>query len=191
MIQNPPPSLHPTTDPAVPSQTCSLTTIPKQPLRLKNSSSAFFHWQSSLMQWPRPALHVLATRRIGGWVWVHSIIDYKNLSVTNITLATPSKGMNVVQSQPRAAWHVSLADLIQQTLVLTKEFNHFCIRFKYPLMQMIEKTLSAHMLNGNFATNKVTRLKNKANSINPSAFLPQRNTCMVNQERLKDMISKT
>ena len=56
---------------------------------------------------------------------------------------------------------------------------------------MIGKTISGHLLQGNFATDRVTTLNNKDDSINISAFLPQRNACMAKQECLKDMISKT
>ncbi len=45
------------------------------------------------------------------------------------------------------------------------------------------------MLSGNFATNRVTTLNNKANSINPLAFLSQRNACMVKQMHMCDMIA--
>ncbi len=38
------------------------------------------------------------------------------------------------------------------------------------------------MLQGNFATKKVTSLKLEANSVEPSAFLPQRNKVLVKQE---------
>jgi hypothetical protein len=38
------------------------------------------------------------------------------------------------------------------------------------------------MLQGNFATKKVTSLKLKDNSVEPSAFLPQRNKVRVKQE---------
>jgi hypothetical protein len=38
------------------------------------------------------------------------------------------------------------------------------------------------MLQGNFATEKVTSLKIEANLVEPSAFLPQRNKCLVKQE---------
>jgi hypothetical protein len=56
---------------------------------------------------------------------------------------------------------------------------------------MAGKTLAVHMLSGNFATNRVTSLNNKANSINPSAFLPQGNVCMVEQQHFRDMITNT
>jgi hypothetical protein len=56
---------------------------------------------------------------------------------------------------------------------------------------MVGKTLAVHMLSGKFATNRVTSLNNKANSINLSAFLPQRNACMVEQQHFRDMITDT
>ncbi len=118
-------------------------------------------------------------------------IDYKTLLVTDIMLATPSQGMEVVLNQPSAAWSTSLSDLVQQTLEITKESNHLSIRSKYVSIKMIGETIAGHLLQGNFATNRVTTLNNKANSIDISAFLPQQNTCIFEQERLKDMISKT
>ena len=56
---------------------------------------------------------------------------------------------------------------------------------------MVGKTLAIHVLSGNFATDRVSTLNNEANSIDPSAFLPQRNTCMVKQECIRDMITNT
>ncbi len=47
------------------------------------------------------------------------------------------------------------------------------------------------MLSGNFATNRVTTLNNKANSIDLLAFLSQRNACMVKQMHKRDMIADT
>jgi hypothetical protein len=39
----------------------------------------------------------------------------------------------------------------------------------------MSKILTSHMLQGNFATEKVNSLKIEANSVEPSAFLPKRN----------------
>jgi hypothetical protein len=39
------------------------------------------------------------------------------------------------------------------------------------------------MLQGNFGTEKVTSLELEANSIKPSAFLPQKNACLVECEK--------
>jgi hypothetical protein len=44
------------------------------------------------------------------------------------------------------------------------------------------KILASHMLQGNFATKKVTSLEIKADSVEPSAFLPQRNKVLVERE---------
>jgi hypothetical protein len=46
----------------------------------------------------------------------------------------------------------------------------------------MSKILTSHMLQGNFVTKKVTSLKLKANSVEPSAVLPQRNNVLVKQE---------
>jgi hypothetical protein len=56
---------------------------------------------------------------------------------------------------------------------------------------MVGKTLAAHILSGNFATDRVTTLNNKANTINPLAVLSQRNACMIEQMRIQDMITDT
>jgi hypothetical protein len=56
---------------------------------------------------------------------------------------------------------------------------------------MIGKTLAAHMLSRNFATDRVTTLNNEAISINSLVFLPQRNVCMIKQMHMQDMITKT
>jgi hypothetical protein len=46
----------------------------------------------------------------------------------------------------------------------------------------MSKILASHKFQGNFATEKVTSLKNEANSVDPSAFLPRRNKVIVKQE---------
>ena len=121
---------------------------------------------------------------------ISGTINYKMLSVTNITLATPSSVMDLVLSQPRATRSTSLLDLFWRTLELIKESDHLSIQSKYVSIKMIGKTTAGHLLQDNFATDIVTSLNNKANSINISAFLPQWKLCMVEQERLKDMIFK-
>ena len=100
-------------------------------------------------------------------------INCKTLSVTEIILATQSPGMEVVLNQPRAAWSTSLSNLVIQTLDITKEFDHLSIWSKYVSIKMIGKTIAGHLLQGNFATNRVATLNNEAYFINISAFLPQ------------------
>ena len=108
-------------------------------------------------------------------------IDYKTLLVTDITVATPSPGIEVVLSQPCAAQSTSLSDLVHPTLDITKESNHLSIQFKYVSIKIIGNTIAGHFLQGNFTTNRVTTLNNKANSIDISVFLPQQNACMVSR----------
>ncbi len=108
-----------------------------------------------------------------------------------MTFVALSNGMEAVFSHPWASRPTSYTDLICQTLLMTKEQDHLSIQSKYLYIQMVGKTLAAHMLSGNFATNRVTTLNNEANSINPLAFLPQRNVCMVGQMHMHDMITNT
>jgi hypothetical protein len=118
-------------------------------------------------------------------------ITFKESPVSNMTFATPSNSMEVVLSHLWASCPTSLADLIHQTPLMTKEQDHLSIRSKYLSIQMVGKTLAAHMLSGNFATKRVTTLNNKANFIDPLAFFPQSNACMVKQMRMHDMIANT
>jgi hypothetical protein len=69
---------------------------------------------------------------------------------------------------------------------MTKEQDHPSI----PSIQIVGKTLVAHMLSENFAKDRVTTIYHEADSIVPSAFFPQRNSCMVKQECIRDMITE-
>jgi hypothetical protein len=118
-------------------------------------------------------------------------INFKETTVSDMTLAAPSNVMEVVLSHPWGSRPTSLANLIHLTLLMTKEQDHISIRSKYLSIQMVGKTLAAHMLSGNFSTDRVTTLNNKANSINPVAFPPQRNVCGVKQIHMRDKIANT
>jgi hypothetical protein len=106
-------------------------------------------------------------------------IDIKATSVSNITPAVPLKGMQVVLNQPCAACASQFADLVQMTLELAKHQDFTSIRSTQILIRVMSKILVSHMLQGNFVTKKVTSLKLKAQSVEPSAFLPQRNKVLV------------
>ncbi len=86
-------------------------------------------------------------------------IDIKATLVLNITPAVSSKGMQVVQNQPRAAHASQFADLVQITLELTKHQDFSSIRLTQILIWVMSKILASHMLQGNFATEKVTSLE--------------------------------
>jgi hypothetical protein len=118
-------------------------------------------------------------------------IDIKVTLVSNIIPAVPSKGMQVVLNQPCAARASQFADLVQMTLELAKQQDFTSIRLTQILIRVMSKILVSHMLQGNFATKKVTSLKLKANSVEPSAFLPQRNKVLVEQELLSEVKATT
>jgi hypothetical protein len=113
---------------------------------------------------------------------IHGNINIKATLVSNITPAILSKGMQVVLNQPCAARASQFADLVRMTLELAKHQDLTSIRSTQILIQVMSKILASHMLQGNFATKKVTSLKLEANSVEPSTFLPQRNKVLVKRE---------
>jgi hypothetical protein len=72
------------------------------------------------------------------------------------------------------------------TLELAKHQDFTSIRSTQILIWVMSKILVSHMLQGDFATEKVTSLKLEADSVEPSAFLPQRNKVLVKQELLSE-----
>ena len=73
------------------------------------------------------------------------------------------------------------------TLELAKQQDYTNIRLLLDLIRVIPKALASQILQGNFATEKVTSLKLEANSVEPSIFLPQRNKCLIDQELINEM----
>jgi hypothetical protein len=122
---------------------------------------------------------------------IHGNIDIKATLVLNIIPAVPSKGMQVVLNQPRTACTSQFADLVRMTLELAKQQDFTSIQSTQILIWVMSKILASQMLQGNFVTKKVTSLKLKANSVEPSAFLPQRNKVLVKRELLSEIKATT
>jgi hypothetical protein len=118
---------------------------------------------------------------------IHGDINIKVTLVSNITPAVPSKGMQVVLNQPRAALACQFADLVHMTLELANHQEFTSIQSTQILIWVMSKILASHILQKNFATKKVTSLKLEANSVELSAFLPQRNKVLVEQELLSEV----
>jgi hypothetical protein len=76
---------------------------------------------------------------------------------------------------------------MQMTLELAKHQDFTSIRLTQILIRVISKILASHMLQGNFATKNVTSLELEANSVEPSAFPPQRNKVLVKRELLSEV----
>jgi hypothetical protein len=67
-------------------------------------------------------------------------INFKEGTISSMTFWTPSNIMEVVLSHPRASHPTSLADLICQTLLMTKEQDHLSIWLKYLTIPMASCT---------------------------------------------------
>ena len=65
---------------------------------------------------------------------------------------------------------------------LAKQQDYTNIRLLLDLIRVIPKALASQILQGNFATEKVTSLELEANSDESFVLLPQRNKCLIDQE---------
>ena len=100
-------------------------------------------------------------------------------SVKNITFALPAAGMEIVMDSPRSSRAVALSDLLRQTFIVIRDLDSNDIRSREILMTHVLKAMASHLLLGKLATNGVTHAYNEANAVDPSAFLPQRNLTLV------------
>ena len=73
---------------------------------------------------------------------------------------------------------------------MTRDHNPYDIRSRELSMVHVSKAMALHLLLGNLALNGVTNVHNEENSVNPSAFLPQRNLSLVKEQRSKDLNSR-
>jgi hypothetical protein len=112
---------------------------------------------------------------------IHGDINIKATLVLNIIPAFLSKGMQVVLNQLCAAQASQFADPMQMILELAKYPDFTSIQLTQILIRVMAKILASHMPQGNFATKKVASLEIKANSVEPSTFLPQRNKFLWNE----------
>jgi hypothetical protein len=58
-------------------------------------------------------------------------------------------------------------------------------------LKHISKAMTTHILAGNFATKEAASLDNEAYAIDPSVFLPQKNTALLNREAGKDLHARS
>jgi hypothetical protein len=90
--------------------------------------------------------------------------------------------MQIILNQPRAAQASQFVDLVRKTLELARQQDFTSIGSTQISIWVMSKIIASHMFQENFATEKVTSLKIKANSVEQFAFLPQRNKGLVKQE---------
>jgi hypothetical protein len=71
---------------------------------------------------------------------------------------------------------------MRMTINEAKAQDWMSIRSSQISIKLLSKALASQMLQGNFATEKVTSLKHETKKVEPSAFLSQRNKCLINRE---------
>ncbi len=103
-------------------------------------------------------------------------------SFSNLSYSKPAQGMKIILDSARPAHATGFSDLIRNTCATAKELDLMNIRSRLISIVFINKATALHLLQGNLATEGVTSLNNKANSIDFSLFLPQRNASMINRE---------
>ena len=113
-----------------------------------------------------------------------------NTSVNNITFAPPAPGMEIVMDSPRSGRAVALSDLLRQTFIVIRDLDSHDIRSREISMTHASKEMALYLLLGNLATSGVTNAHNEANTVDPSAFLPQRNLTLVEEQWSKDLNSR-
>jgi hypothetical protein len=117
-------------------------------------------------------------------------MDVKTALLTSVSFAQPATGMQVVLENPRLGRAVALSDLLRQAFILTRDHIPNDIWSREISMVHVSKLMESHLLLGNFATNGDTNNNNKANAVNPSAFLPHRNLSSIESEHQKDQNSR-
>jgi hypothetical protein len=80
--------------------------------------------------------------------------------------------MKIVLNLVHPAHATGFSNLIRNTCTTAKELDLMNIRSHLISIVFINKATALHLLQGNLATNGITLLNNKANSINISLFPP-------------------
>jgi len=92
---------------------------------------------------------------------------------------------------PRSGRAVALSKLLRQTFTVVRDLDSHDIRSREMSMTHVSKAMASHLLLGNLATNGVTNAHNKANAVDPSAFLPQRNLTLVEEQQTNNRNSRS
>jgi hypothetical protein len=108
-------------------------------------------------------------------------------SFGDLSYPKPAQGMRIILDSAQPARANGFSNLIRNTCATVKELDLMNIRSRLISIVFINKTTALHLLQGNLATEGVTLLNNKANSIHLSLFLPQQNTSMINRERSNNL----
>ena len=94
-------------------------------------------------------------------------------TINNVTFSQPAAGMQVVMDNPCLGQAVAFSDLLRQTFIVTRDLDPNNIRSQEISMTHVSKAMALHLLLGNLATNGITNVHNKANSVDPSSPPPK------------------
>jgi hypothetical protein len=90
--------------------------------------------------------------------------------------------MQIIMNLNWASRASSFTDLMRMTINEAKAQDWTSIQSSQISIKLLSKAFASHMLQGNFAMEKVTSLEHETKKVEPSAFLPQRNKCLVERE---------
>jgi hypothetical protein len=114
-------------------------------------------------------------------------INPESTSINTLSFAPFSKGMDLVVNQPHVGRAGALSDLLRQSLAIAREEDTFNIRSTAVTLRHVSKSMTAHIMSGNFAINEAASLNNEAHAIDPSVYLPQKNPTLVNRKINRDL----
>ena len=98
--------------------------------------------------------------------------------------------MVIVIANTMSARAQHFTNLLRSLLAIAKKNNPNDIRSRELSMTHTSKLMASHFLLGNLSLDGVTSLYNKAHSINPTAFLPQRDQAAIALERARDLSTR-
>ena len=155
-----------------------ITTVQSEdyPKKVGDIKKIFFAQQALPQQVPVPASsavtlqlfvdikkEVVAKDGINKLKLVHicGMINLESTTFGTIVYSTFSPGMEIVLGQPRASRAGALSDLYRQALKDARDSDIFSIRSKAVSLKHISKSMTTHILTGNFATEEAASLDNK------------------------------
>ena len=117
-------------------------------------------------------------------------IDFTSGVVSNVVLAEHFKGMQLVMANERSAQASAFSDVVRTGLGVVKQNDFTDIRSREMSLKNISKAVSGHFILGNLSTVSITGTQAEPNSIDVTAFYPQRNQTMIDADLRQDLASR-
>jgi len=111
------------------------------------------------------------------------VVDFAKGTIENVTYAHDSPCMKNIYENQRTARASMLVDLLTTAFKTARAAGPLDTRSRQATMRVIGLTLSKHMMSGNFSQIRLTDIFNEHTSLDPTAFLPQKNSRRVQQAK--------